>query len=77
MERKPVTDWDVIVHKNVRASDGEPVGNVVAILGDSVQVETQGSRGQYLIPKSNVAAFNGAEVTLDTPFSQLGEFRRP
>lgn len=41
MKRKAVSDWDVLVHKNVRASDGEPVGNVVAILDDSVQVEIQ------------------------------------
>ncbi|HJS83361.1 MAG TPA: DUF2171 domain-containing protein [Nitrososphaera sp.] len=77
MEKKVVSDWDVVVHKNVRASDGAAVGNIVAILGDAIQVETQGSRGQYLIPKANVATFDGAEVRLDTPFTGLSEFRRP
>jgi len=37
-----VTDWNSIVHKNVRAADGEPIGNVVAVLGDAIHVETQG-----------------------------------
>lgn len=75
--KESISDWDSIVHKNVRASDGEPVGNIVAISGDSIQVETAGSRGQFLIPKSHVATFNGAEVTLDASTGQLEEFRRP
>ena len=74
--KKPVIDWDNTVHKNVRSREGEPVGNVVAILGDSIHVETQGSRGQYMIPKVNVARFNGAEITLDVAVNELGKFAR-
>ena len=74
--KNPVIDWDNTVHKNVRSKEGEPVGNVVAILGDSIHVETQGSRGQYMIPKENVAGFNGAEVTLNIAIEELGKFVR-
>ena len=73
----PVADWDSIVHKNVRAADGEPIGNVVAVLGDAIHVETQGSRSQYLIPKERVEGFDGAEVHLDTPLNDLGPYVRP
>lgn len=73
----PVSDWNSIVHKNVRAADGEPIGNVVAVLGDAIHVETQGSRSQYLIPKERVEGFDGAEVRLDTPLNDLGPFVRP
>jgi hypothetical protein len=74
--KKPVIDWDNTVHKNVRSREGEPVGNVVAILGDSIHVETQGSRGQYMIPKENVARFNGAEITLNVAIDELARFAR-
>ena len=73
----PVSDWNSIVHKNVRAADGEPIGNVVAVLGDAIHVETQGSRSQYLIPKERVEGFDGAEVRLDTPLNDLGPYVRP
>ncbi|AIF82753.1 hypothetical protein NTE_00673 [Candidatus Nitrososphaera evergladensis SR1] len=73
----PVLDWDSIVHKNVRAADGEPVGSVVAVLGDAIHVETQGSRSQFLIPKERVQGFDGAEVRLDAPVSDLGQYARP
>ena len=74
---KAVVNWDNIIHKNVRSSDGEPVGNMVAVMGDSLKVETAGSRGQYLIPKDRVAEFDGAEVILGMPYDRLGEFERP
>jgi hypothetical protein len=72
----PVLDWNSIVHKNVRAADGEPVGNVVGVLGDAIHVETQGSRSQFLIPKERVRGFDGAEVRLDAPVSDLGQYAR-
>ena len=75
-DRKPIIDWDNVVHKNVRSREGEAVGNIVAILGDSIHVETAGSRGQYMIPKENVAQFNGAEVTLNVALNDLERFAR-
>ena len=77
VDNNAVVNWDDTVHKNVRSSDGEPVGNIVAVMGDSLQIETAGSRGQYLIPKDRVAGFDGAEVTLGLPYGKLAEFERP
>ena len=34
MSEPAVLDWDRIVHKNVRSSDGQDAGNVDAIDGD-------------------------------------------
>ena len=58
--KPPVIDWDRVVNKNVRSKEGEPIGNIVAHMGDSLY-RTTGSRGQYMIPKEHVARFDGAE----------------
>jgi hypothetical protein len=69
----PVLDWDRIIHKNVRASDNEPIGTVIAIPDDrdTIILTTEGSRGEFEIPKSKVQGFNGAEVILDLPASEI------
>ena len=69
-----VTNWKSIVNKGVRSQDGEPVGNVVAVLTDTIHVETARTHGQYVIPKENVAGFDGAEVKLDTSLGDMGKF---
>ena len=76
-KKEMIVNWDQVVHKNVRSVDNQPVGNIVAILGDSMHVETAGSRGQYLIPKEHVARFNGAEVVLDMRLQELDKFSKP
>jgi hypothetical protein len=74
-EGKPrVIDWDRVVNKNVRSKEGEPIGNIVAHMGDSLHIETTGSRGQYMIPKEHVARFDGAEVTLNLTANELAKF---
>ena len=73
---QPVADWDSIIHKNVRASDGQPAGNVVAVEGDTIFIESQGDRTHVQIPKSIVSGFNGAEVILNKPFGELREYIR-
>jgi hypothetical protein len=74
-EGKPlVLDWDRVVNKNVRSKEGEPIGNIVAHMKDSLQIETTGSRGQYMVPKEHVAGFDGAEVTLNLTVNELGKF---
>lgn len=74
-EDKPsVIDWDRVVNKNVRSKEGEPVGNIVAHMQDSLQIETTGSRGQYMLPKKHVAGFDGAEVTLNLTVNELAKF---
>ena len=70
----PVIDWDKVVNKNVRSKEGEPIGNIVAHMKDSLQIETTGSRGQYIIPKEQVEGFDGAEVTLNLTSKELANF---
>ena len=70
----PVIDWDRVVNKNVRSKEGEPIGNIVAHMKDSLQIETTGSRGQYIIPKEQVEGFDGAEVTLNLTIKELAKF---
>ena len=70
----PVLDWDKVVNKNVRSKEGEPIGNIVAHMKESLQIETTGSRGQYIIPKEQVAGFDGSEVTLNLTINELAKF---
>ena len=42
------------MNKNVRSKEGEPIGNIVAHMKDSLHIETTGSRGQYMVPKEHV-----------------------
>jgi hypothetical protein len=67
-EDSPVLDWDRIVHKNVRSRDGQDAGNVDAVDADSIVIITEGARKEYKLPKSQVEAFNGAEVFLKSKF---------
>jgi hypothetical protein len=71
---QPVVDWESIIHKNVRAADGESSGNIVAVEGDTVFIESAGDRTHVQIPKSLVAGYNGAEVTLKVPRAELREY---
>ena len=62
------------MNKNVRYKEGEPIGNIVAHMQDSLRIETTGSRGQYMLPKKHVAGFDGAEVTLNLTVNELAKF---
>ena len=73
-QQPPVIDWDKVVNKNVRSKEGEAIGNIVAHMKDSLQIETTGSRGQYIVPKEQVAGFDGAEVTLNLAVNELAKF---
>ena len=75
MSEPAVLDWDRIVHKNVRSSDGQDAGNVDAIIGDSVVIITEGARKEYKISKSDVQAYNGAEVFLKLTIEGLDKYR--
>lgn len=75
MSEPAVLDWDRIVHKNVRSSDGQDSGNVDAVDADSVVIITGGARKEYRIPKSQVDGFNGAEVFLKLSFGELEKYR--
>ena len=75
MSEPAVLDWDRIVHKNVRSSDGQDAGNVDAIYGDSIVIITEGARKEYKISKSDVKAYNGAEVFLKLTIEELEKYR--
>lgn len=75
MSDSPVVDWEAIVHKNVRSKDRADVGNVDALEADSLVVITEGARGEYRIPKTEVEAFDGAEVFLKSDIAQLKKYK--
>jgi hypothetical protein len=75
MTEPGVLDWDSIIHKNVRSSDGQDAGNVDATDADSVVIITEGAREEYKIPKSQVDGYNGAEVLLKLTISELEKYR--
>ncbi len=70
----PVINWETTLHKGVRSTEGEPLGNVIALYPDSIHVESEGSRVKYEIPKAEVEGFNGAEVRLRTPVTDLERY---
>ncbi|MDQ6862529.1 MAG: hypothetical protein M3044_01775 [Thermoproteota archaeon] len=75
MSDSPVVDWEAIVHKNVRSKDRADVGNVDAIETDAIVLITEGARGEYRIPKSEVEGFNGAEVFLRSNIAELKKYK--
>lgn len=60
-----IQNWDRLVLKGVRSSDGDDVGNIIAIVKDSLFLMT--GRHVFKIPKSFVQGFNGSEVSLGVP----------
>ncbi|HEY9407694.1 MAG TPA: hypothetical protein VIP53_09630 [Nitrososphaera sp.] len=74
MSDEPVPDWNAVIHKNVRASDGMPARNIVAIDEEGIHIESAGDRLHAVIPKSIVSGFNGAEVTLSKPFAERRQY---
>ena len=75
MSDSPVVDWEAIVHKNVRSKDRADVGNVDAVETDAIVIITEGARGEYRIPKSEVEGFNGAEVFLRSNIAELKKYK--
>ena len=75
MSEPAVLDWDRIVHKNVRSSDGQDAGNIDAIDADSVVIITDGARKEYKVSKSQVHGYNGAEVFLKLTIGELEKYR--
>jgi hypothetical protein len=75
MSEPAVLDWDRIVHKNVRSSDGQDAGNVDAVDADSVVIISEGARGEYKISKTHVDGYNGAEVFLKLSLGELQKYK--
>jgi hypothetical protein len=75
MSEDAVVNWDAIVHKNVRSKDGQDAGNVDAIEGNTVVITSEGDRQEYNLPKSQVARYDGAEVSLKITFGELEKYK--
>lgn len=75
MSEPAVLDWDRIVHKNVRSSDGQDAGNIDAVDADSIVIISEGARGEYKISKTQVEGFNGAEVFLKLTLGELQNYK--
>jgi hypothetical protein len=74
MTEEPVLNWDRVVHKNVRGSDRSDVGTIIQIARDSIRI-MHGPNRQYEVPKSHVEGFDGSEVYLDIPYSEIGKYK--
>lgn len=74
----PVENWDRVVHKNVRTSDNQGFGKVIAIPtdGESILVTSQGGSNRYLLPKSVVDGFNGAELILGVTAAEMSSYKK-
>jgi hypothetical protein len=75
MSEPAVLDRGRILHKTVRSSDGQDVGNVDATDADSVVIITDGARNEYKVSKSQVDGYNGAEVFLKFAKGELEKDR--
>src|SRR6476620_548869 len=75
MSEDAVVDWESIIHKNVRSKDGQDAGNVDAIEGSTVVITSEGDRKEYNLPKSQVAGYDGAEVSLKITFGELEKYK--
>jgi len=70
MSEPAILHWERVIHKNVRSSDGAHVGNIISEAGDTFTV-MQGAKREYNIPKSAVEGFDGSEVRLSMPNSEV------
>ena len=64
-----IQNWDRLVLKGVRSSDNDVMGNIIAIDKDSLFLMT--GRHVFKIPQSFVQGFNGSEVLLNVPSSDV------
>ncbi|MDP8888637.1 MAG: hypothetical protein M3M89_03310 [Thermoproteota archaeon] len=65
-----IPNWEAIIHKNARTSDGGDAGNVIEVEEDTFTLE-RGPTAEYVIPKSKVGGFDGSEVSLTITLKEL------
>jgi len=70
MSEPAILHWERVIHKNVRSSDGADIGNIISEAGDTFTV-MQGAKREYNITKSAVDGFDGSEVRLSVPYSEV------
>jgi hypothetical protein len=64
-----IQNWDRLVLKGVRSSDNDAMGNIIAIDKESLFLMT--GRHAFKIPKSFIQGFNGSEVLLNVPATEV------
>jgi hypothetical protein len=74
MSEPVVQHWERVIHKNVRSKDRVDIGNVISESGDTFTV-MQGASREYNIPKSAVEAFDGSELYISIPFSEVQRYK--
>ena len=70
-----VANWESVVHKIVRSSEGNLIGNVDGLDENSILVSTEGGRTSYKILKHIVQGFDGHEVSLNVQKAELERFK--
>lgn len=74
MAEPVIQHWERVIHKNVRSKDRVDIGNVISESGDTFTV-MQGASREYNIPKSAVEAFDGSELYISIPFSEVISYK--
>ena len=74
MSQPALQFWDRKIHKNVRSKDWIDLGNVIPESGDTFKV-MQGASREYDIPKCVREAFDGSELLLSKPFSEVLRYK--
>jgi hypothetical protein len=70
-----VANWESVVQKTVRSSEGNLIGNVDAVDENSILISTEGGRTRYKIPKHIVQGFDGHQVLLNVQKAELERFK--
>lgn len=74
MSEPIIQRWERVIHKNVRSKDGIDIGNVISESGETFTV-MQGASREYNIPKTAVEGFDGSELYLSIPFSEVQRYK--
>jgi hypothetical protein len=69
-----VPNWDSVIHKGIRTSDGEPLGYIAADDDQALYILASHFR-QFRIPKSRVQSFDGSTVILDLSYAMVGQYK--
>jgi hypothetical protein len=70
-----VANWESVVQKTVRSSEGNLIGSVDAVDENSILVSSEGGRTRYKIPKHIVQGFDGHQVSLNVQKAELERFK--
>jgi hypothetical protein len=74
MSEPIIQRWERVIHKNVRSNDRIDIGNVISESGETFTV-MQGASREYNIPKTAVEGFDGSELYLSIPFSEVQRYK--